>query len=100
MRLHSVRRRADFSADGNRLIAKVFPYRNRNILPFRYHPQMNLPPERSAAVAVTRMSPSRVLFLTAWISAFIFGIYIVVFYGGAGVFLCLRGLDWTCSRPS
>ena len=44
---------------------------------------MNSLPGRSPAIAATRMPASRALFLTAWISAFIFGVYIVVFYGGA-----------------
>jgi hypothetical protein len=44
---------------------------------------MNSLPERDPATLATRMPVTRALFLTAWISAFIFGVYIVVFYGGA-----------------
>jgi Predicted membrane protein (DUF2306) len=44
---------------------------------------MNLLPDPNPIASASRMWPSRALFLTAWVSAFIFGVYIVVFYGGA-----------------
>jgi uncharacterized membrane protein len=43
----------------------------------------SLPDHDSDATAASRMRVSQALFLTAWVSAFIFGVYIVVFYGGA-----------------
>jgi Predicted membrane protein (DUF2306) len=58
---------------------------------------MNLRSDHNAAVAVARLSPSRVLLFTAWISALIFGVYIVVFYGGALLTGSLQ--DWNQVLP-
>jgi hypothetical protein len=58
---------------------------------------MNLHSGQRLVAAVTLMSLSRVLLFTAWISAFIFGAYIVVFYGGA---VFTGGLqDWNQVLP-
>ena len=58
---------------------------------------MNLHPEHRVAPAVMSMSPPYVLLFTTWISAFIFGVYIIVFYGGA---LFTGGMqDWNQVLP-